>query len=838
MNTALFGLGLLAIRTAVASPDIIAGPIANPVNRHDYYLLSPATWTESEVKAIELGGHLVTINDDAEQAWVYDTFSGYGGVDRALWIGFSDAKVEGQFRWSSGESVLYSNWAPNEPNNSANQDYAHIYPPNAPNALGGLWNDIPNISSAVVQGVLFQYHGVVEVTKAVETALVYSNDFDTAAGPEWTTTNTDMDPAQSRRFLGPHVGGLTNAFMLGNLPPHTNVVMYFDLLVIKSWDGNGNVCCGPDILDIRENGSRSNAILHTSFSNTAGNRQSYPAMRPSGDNVPTSGASEVNSLGYGNVNSIGDSVYQMKLSFAHSADTLNLQFSLQSGGTQDEYWGIDNLRIYAGSSPTINLVTPAYHQSFSAPATISIEARVSPFKDDAITSVEFYADQDLLEVKTNAPFSTVWSNVSAGMYTIRVRAQTASGMWAEALAPISVNGLRAVYFSNTDLSGQAFTRIDRLINFQWNNTSPIPGIGNFFSARWTGSIVPLYTERYTFWTVNDDGVRLWINGQQLVDSWHSQVGSHTNETDLVEGVAYPIRLEFNNTVAPGAKIELHWASASQPGQIVPQSQLFPPVREKFIDFENLPNGQPMTELTEISNQWVSTHLIDFRLENGRPPRIAKRDNPDLLAFFNNEASQTSTNRPVPNQNVGDFYLTGFNGKTTGTNKPSPLVVSFLEPVSAASGVILDVDGTDIFTVEARDTDGNVLATNIVTASSANAGNASAAPWAFSRDMADIYSVRIEYTGPNASVGYAFDNFAIAEQAPGKLSWSRTDQSAFMRLGGTFGGEYDIEATDAIATDWHLIGHLTLSNAPEQDLMDLQPATTGNRFYRAKSAPIR
>jgi len=71
-------LALCAIRVE-ADPVVISGPIVNPGNGHTYYLLSPDTWTASQAAAVSLGGNLVTINDAAEQTWVFGTFAGFGG---------------------------------------------------------------------------------------------------------------------------------------------------------------------------------------------------------------------------------------------------------------------------------------------------------------------------------------------------------------------------------------------------------------------------------------------------------------------------------------------------------------------------------------------------------------------------------------------------------------------------------------------------------------------------------------------------------------------------------------------------------------------------------------
>jgi len=141
---------------------IITGPITNPSNGHAYYLLTENNWTGSEAEAIGLGGHLVTINDAAENTWVVSTFATFGGVPRALWIGLSDAANEGEFVWASGEPVGFTNWGPGEPNNDGpGEDRVLIFPP-LDNRFP-FWND--------AQDRVGDYpvtNGVVEVTPVPE----------------------------------------------------------------------------------------------------------------------------------------------------------------------------------------------------------------------------------------------------------------------------------------------------------------------------------------------------------------------------------------------------------------------------------------------------------------------------------------------------------------------------------------------------------------------------------------------------------------------------------------------------------------------------------------------
>lgn len=149
------------LASAPAHAGVITGPVVNPANGHSYYLLTANTWTASEAEAISLGGHLVTINDAAENAWVFSTFAApAGGPTRNVWFGLTDQAVEGSFVWASGEPVTYTNWAPGEPNNTfGSEDYGHFYT----NVYGLLWNDATNTGTNISFGPI---HGVVEVAPA------------------------------------------------------------------------------------------------------------------------------------------------------------------------------------------------------------------------------------------------------------------------------------------------------------------------------------------------------------------------------------------------------------------------------------------------------------------------------------------------------------------------------------------------------------------------------------------------------------------------------------------------------------------------------------------------
>ena len=137
------------------------------------------------------------------------------------------------------------------------------------------------------------------------------------------------------------------------------------------------------------------------------------------------------------------------------------------------------------------------------------------------------------------------------------------------------NGLSATYFNNIDLTGTTVTRIDPTVDFVWGTGSPAAAIGaDTFSARWTGQVEAQFTGTYTFYTQSDDGIRLWVNGQQLVNNWTDHGTTENSGTiALTAGQRYDIRLEFYEN-GGGATARLLWSSASVPKAVIPTSRLY------------------------------------------------------------------------------------------------------------------------------------------------------------------------------------------------------------------------------------------------------------------------
>ncbi len=169
--------GAVACFAAAASgAAVIVGPVYNAAAQHYYYLLEPSSWTDAEATAVTLGGHLTTIDNQAEQDWVLNTFRNVntgaagcfglsGNRPDGLWVGLNDAAAEGTFVWADGSTVTYTNWAPGEPFDTGIEDYTAM----SNNSPTGQWLDVPDTV------------GTCRACGVVEVAAVTINGFN----PDW-----------------------------------------------------------------------------------------------------------------------------------------------------------------------------------------------------------------------------------------------------------------------------------------------------------------------------------------------------------------------------------------------------------------------------------------------------------------------------------------------------------------------------------------------------------------------------------------------------------------------------------------------------------------------------
>lgn len=143
-------------------------------------------------------------------------------------------------------------------------------------------------------------------------------------------------------------------------------------------------------------------------------------------------------------------------------------------------------------------------------------------------------------------------SLSAGLHYVRVEyydagdAASISVLWRPANALVPPGGWEATYFPNRDLSGSGVSiGVIPNLDYNWGADSPLPGTipANDFSARWYG-FPNLEGGRYTFVAWADDGIRVHVAGQTVIDAWSPAIyREHRGTADLAPGVN-TVRVEY------------------------------------------------------------------------------------------------------------------------------------------------------------------------------------------------------------------------------------------------------------------------------------------------------
>ena len=184
---------------------------------------------------------------------------------------------------------------------------------------------------------------------------------------------------------------------------------------------------------------------------------------------------------------------------------------------------------------------------------------------------------------------------------------------------LSGTGLQGIYKSADGTL--AANQVDQTIAFDWDTARPAAITTEAFTAEWFGQVEADATASHTFYVNADGGTRLRVNGQLLIDEWHSaSTVDATASVDLIAGRRYDIELSYKED-SESAAVRLEWESAGQKRQTVPTSNLFPSARgTATVDtFEAFTDS--ITELSAASVAAVATETqtvssLEIQDDNG------------------------------------------------------------------------------------------------------------------------------------------------------------------------------------------------------------------------------
>lgn len=403
---------------------------------------------------------------------------------------------------------------------------------------------------------------------------------------------------------------------------------------------------------------------------------------------------------------VANELYSSKLAGTRDNPGPAVKFSVPTVANGKVYVGTQNsLSVFGNDSFTpIPLIAPN-GGTFTNPISVSLS--------DDVTNAAIYYTLDGTFPTTNSTFYTgpfVLTNTAL----VNARA-FAAGMvasdpaFATFLGGTNVGqgtGLTGDYFANqvqTFVGSPTLERIDPTVNFNWSGTSPDPSIDdNDFTVRWTGAVQPPFSETYTFSTLTDDGVRLWVNNQLLINHWTDQSATEwSGSINLAAGQLYSIRMEYFQ-LAASAVAQLSWHSPSLSKSIIPQTQLYP----------------TYTNLAVISNSPVS--VLTYHNDNGRTGQNTNETSLNVANVNTNTFGKlfsyavdgfvhaqplVLTGVAIPGNGTHNVVLVATEHDSvyafdaddgTGTNATPLWQVSFINPLSGITSVPeADVDCGDV-----------------------------------------------------------------------------------------------------------------------------------------------
>lgn len=318
-----------------------------------------------------------------------------------------------------------------------------------------------------------------------------------------------------------------------------------------------------------------------------------------------------------------------------SAVKLHFEIVLPHGdgtGPRDRFWFDDAFLADVTKFPLNDPAPIPTATSIASAATPTATRGVTPRPTAAVTMTSTRAPAETA-TKTRTPSATATRTPPAP--TPATNTPTRTPLPAATATPTRTpsatatstsqnGGLKGEYFNNIDLTGLVGSRTDAKVDFctaavgdcagVWTMEAPdFPGVtaDGIYSERWSGEVYLDSGGSWTFYVTSDDGARLFVNGQQLVDNWTNH--GKTEDSGTFQAAAagwYSIRVEHYNDQR-NAIIQLRYSGASVAKAIIPASKLRPNTQppQRVLTFSDEFNGSQLdTSKWTTHPHWFPTDI--------------------------------------------------------------------------------------------------------------------------------------------------------------------------------------------------------------------------------------
>jgi len=296
---------------------------------------------------------------------------------------------------------------------------------------------------------------------------------------------------------------------------------------------------------------------------------------------------------------------------------------------------------------------PADNFSTRWTQTLALEAGAYRFNARVDDGLRLWVDGVMLIDEWHEGGHDVYSGhilLDNGPHDVRIEYLERGGnafirVWWERIE--SFSDWKGEYFANRDLAGRAaFVRDDPEVDFDWRDGGPGSGLPvDEFSVRWTRERT-FDAGRYEFWAEADDGVRVIVSGQIVIDAWHDyRPETYRAEVDLAEG-KHRIVVEYYEGGGT-AYVRAGWDLKATPAATsVPPTAAYTPVPPTAT----LTPAPPTATLTPVPPTATYTPMPPTATHTSEPPTgtpTPTTPGPTEEATATTEAEATPTSTAPP-----------------------------------------------------------------------------------------------------------------------------------------------------------------------------------------------
>jgi hypothetical protein len=248
---------------------------------------------------------------------------------------------------------------------------------------------------------------------------------------------------------------------------------------------------------------------------------------------------------------------------------------------------------------------------------------------------------------------------------------------------VGTNAFIGCYYNNSDFTAHALTRTDNTVNFDWGTGSPDPSISpDSFSVKWEGTFT-FESGNYDFSVTADDGVRLYVDNNLIINQWIDQAPTTYTATRAMTAGTHTIKVEYYENGA-GAVAQASWVKQA----VTPPPPPAPVPPPSPITARKTPN--PISINGTLESAWSQTNSISFSNASQSDNQVIVKalwdDTKLYLSYDVTDDVREATNAALWQDDGAEVFIDTQNNKSTSMDANDFQFLSNINNINSLAGV--------------------------------------------------------------------------------------------------------------------------------------------------------